>query len=316
MLLKASDPYSLHNPSTCERRVYLRYQGLQEEKPGPYEEVLRILGDRHEKAHLGTFQKVVDLNQASASERERRTREEVAKGAAVIYQGGLRTKAQLKGVECEIVGNPDFLICEGDSYVIRDSKMSRRVTERDHPEIFGQLQIYGWLYEQTFGKQPLRLEVHSGTGAIIEIPYAGAAAARQTLEEIASLKQLGQEPYSPVGWSKCAGCGFKNRCWPMAEKSRDVALVYGIDQGLAIGLRQQGIESFGQLLSHFDAASLAELKRPWGKSTQQKVGTKADSILRMAKSMATGQEEDHSNSRYLAARKLCDVRFGRTPTTS
>jgi len=290
MLLKASDPYSLHNPSTCERRVYLRYQGEHEEPPGPYEQVLCILGDRHEKAHLGTFQTVVDLSQASPSERERRTREEVAKGAPIIYQGGIRTKAQLKGVECEIVGDPDFLISESGSYVIRDSKISRRVTEKDHPEIFAQLQIYGWLYEHTFGQQPIRLEVHSGTGTIIEIPYAGAAAARQTLEDIVSLNQLGQEPYSPVGWTKCGGCGFKKRCWPMAEKAKDVALVYGIDQGLAIGLRQQGIESFDQLLSHFDAASLAELKRPWGKSTQ-KVGTKADSILRMAKSMATGQEE-------------------------
>ena len=61
MLLKASDPYSLHNPSTCERRVYLRHQGEPEEPPGPYEQVLRALGDRHEKSHLGKFQEVVDL---------------------------------------------------------------------------------------------------------------------------------------------------------------------------------------------------------------------------------------------------------------
>ena len=290
MLLKASDPYSLHNPSTCERRVYLRHQGESEEPPGPYEQVLRVLGDRHEKSHLETFPKVIDLSKANSAERERRTLEEINKEAPVIYQGGLRAKARLKGMDCEIVGEPDFLICENANYVIRDSKMSRRITEKDHPEIFGQLQIYGWLFEQTFGRPPLRLEIQSGTGAIVEVPYVGAIAARQVLEEIAGLKQLTAEPYSPVGWSKCGGCGFKKRCWPMAENSRDVALVYGVDQGLAIGLRQQGIESFDQLLSHFDAASLAELKRPWGKSTQ-KVGAKADSILRMAKSMATGQEQ-------------------------
>ena len=136
MLLKASDPYSLHNPSTCERRVYLRHQGEPEEPPGPYEQVLRVLGDRHEKSHLGKFQEVVDLSKANPAEREQRTLEEVKKEAPVIYQGGLRTKARLKGVDCEIVGEPDFLICESSNYVIRDSKMSRRITEKDHPEIF------------------------------------------------------------------------------------------------------------------------------------------------------------------------------------
>jgi predicted RecB family nuclease len=290
MLLKASEPYSLHNPSTCERRVFLRHQGEHEESPGPYEQVLRILGDRHEKSHLETFPTVVDLSKTSPDERERRTQEEVQKGAAVIYQGGLRTKVELKGLECEIVGEPDFLICESGNYVIRDSKMSRRITEKDHPEIFGQLQIYGWLYEQTFGRPPLRVEIHSGTGAIVEISYAGPTVARQLLEAIVSIKQLSKEPYSPVGWSKCGGCGFHKRCWPMAEKARDVAIVNGVDQGLAIGLRQQGIENIEQFLSHFNAASLAEFERPWGKATQR-VGSRAASILRMARSMATGQEE-------------------------
>ena len=77
MLLKAADPYSLHNPSRCERRVYLRHQGDLEEPPGPYEQVLRVLGDRHEKSHLGTFPKVVDLSKANPAEREQRTLEEV-----------------------------------------------------------------------------------------------------------------------------------------------------------------------------------------------------------------------------------------------
>ena len=42
-------------------------------------------------------------------------------------------------------------------------------------------------------------------------------------------------------------------------------IVNGVDQGLAIGLRQQGIENIEQLLSHFSSASLAEFVRPWGK---------------------------------------------------
>ena len=183
MLLKASDPYTLHNPSKCELRVYLRHHGEPEEPPGPYEEVLRVLGKRHEKSHLGSFATVVDLSSASPAEREERTREEVRKEAPVIYQAGLKATTRFGGVDCEVVGEPDFLIYNGGNYVIRDSKMSRRITQKDHPEIFGQLQIYGWLFEQTFSKPPLRLEIHGGAGAIVEIPYDGTREALQNLEE-------------------------------------------------------------------------------------------------------------------------------------
>lgn len=103
---------------------------------------------------LGTFPKVVDLSKANPAEREQRTLEEVKNESPVIYQGGLRTKARIKGVDCEIVGEPDFLIYESSNYVIRDSKMSRRITEKDHPEIFGQLQIYGWLFDRPLAGHP------------------------------------------------------------------------------------------------------------------------------------------------------------------
>ncbi len=81
---------------------------------------------------LGLFPKVVDLSKANPAEREQRTLEEVKNESPVIYQGGLRTKARLKDVDCEIVGEPDFLIYESSNYVIRDSKMSRRIIEKDH----------------------------------------------------------------------------------------------------------------------------------------------------------------------------------------
>ena len=107
MLLKASDPYTLHNPSKCELRVYLRHQGEPEEPPGPYEEVLRVLGKRHEKSHLGSFATVLDLSSVSPAEREARTREEVGKGVPVIYQAGLKATTQFGSVDCEVVGEPD-----------------------------------------------------------------------------------------------------------------------------------------------------------------------------------------------------------------
>lgn len=35
--------------------------------------------------------------------------------------------------------------------------MARRITEKDHPEIVLQLQLYGWLYEQVIKEPPYKL---------------------------------------------------------------------------------------------------------------------------------------------------------------
>jgi hypothetical protein len=84
------------------------------------------------------------------------------------------------------------------------------------------------------------------------------------LNNIIKLKMLETPPYSPVGWSKCTGCGFHDRCWKEARAKSDVALVYGVDQGLAVTLHHQGVQKIGQLVDQFGESNLAALQRPWG----------------------------------------------------
>ena len=55
------------------------------------------------------------------------------------------------------------------------ARLARRVSEKDHPEISRQLQIYGLLFEKATGKRPLRLEVLKGDGDIEKIDYKGEA---------------------------------------------------------------------------------------------------------------------------------------------
>ena len=290
MRLTASDAYTYYRPSRCGLRVILKHWGKEETPPGPYEQVIERLGQRHEKAHLATFPSYVDLSPGTLEQRASRTKEEVASRAGVIYQGVLRAAATIGGVDCEVLGIPDFLILGGAAdYVIRDSKLSRRIAESDHPEILRQLGIYGWLYERTSGRAPAGLQIHSGTGDIVEAPHDGGVAALELLQEILRLKQSVSEPYTPVGWSKCGGCGFYDYCWKKAEASRDPALVPGVDQGLASALHDRGIETFGQLLDSFDERRLAGFQRPWGNRTQR-VGKKAGAILQMARAIMTGQE--------------------------
>lgn len=290
MRLTASDIYAYYRPSLCRLRCYYRHKGMAEAEPSPYEQIILRLGQRHEKAHLETLGPFADLSQGSMEERERRTRDEINKGTDVIYQGVLSAKAEFGGVAAEIIGVPDFMIHRSDgAYVIRDSKMSRRITEDDHPEILRQLRLYGWLYEKVVGSPPDGIEVHAGTGEIVKITFDGGNTALEALAEIVSAVIPAAAPYEPVGWSKCGPCGFKDLCWSAAEKAKDVALVEGVDQGLTIALRQAGVQTYNQLLAQFDVGSLATFQKPHG-SRMQKVGKRAESIIRMATALGTGQE--------------------------
>ncbi len=287
--LTASDIYRYYRPSECHLRIYLRHRGEQEAPPSPYEQVLFELAKRHERQHLATFTDVADLSQAKWEERLNDTIEALKASAGVIYQGAFGAAVTIDGIECGIIGNPDFLINSGDGYIIRDSKISRRINEDDHPEILRQLGLYGWLYERTCGKPPRRLEVHSGTGTIVPIAYDGGRRALDLLARILRMKLATSEIYEPVGWSKCDGCGFFSRCWPQAEARRDIALVGGVDQGLARALHERGIQSFDDLPAQLGEAQLAAFERPWG-NRMQRVGARATGILRSARALAEGKE--------------------------
>ena len=290
MHLTPSDVYTHYRPSKCDLRVYLKAHGAISAQPSPYEKVLRVLGLRHEQRQLATLAEVEDLaGIQDLAQLVERTKTAVVAGAPVIYQAMLRANLTTDGIECEVSGRPDFMIRDGDRYKIRDAKMSRRITEDDHPEILLQMQIYGWLFEQTFQSHASSLEVFAGTGEIVAIPYDGPEAVIDALKVIVSIRSLDSEPFSPVGTSKCGACGFHDYCWNRAEAIQAVALVPGVDQGLAITLDEQGVRTIDQLLERFDELSLSELQRPQG-TKLRRVGNRALSILRNAKALTSGIE--------------------------
>ena len=287
MLVVASDLMSLYLPSRCSRRVVLRSRGEKESEPSEFDEVLQQLGRRHELQHLSTLGPFVDLSQVPQEERFERTQAAIEARAAVIYQPAFRIMTVIDGIDCEVVGYPDFLIWDEDGYIIRDSKMARRIEH--HPEIVLQVGLYGYLFEQTCGRTPKAIQVHSGTNAIVDIPYDGGVVALAELRQIVMLRTANEDLYEPVGWSKCGGCGFKDTCWKAAEQSNDVALVPDVDQNLANALHKIGVTSISQLLQSMDSNSLSEFKRQVG-TRVQKVGKKAERILQFAVSMESKRE--------------------------
>lgn len=284
MRLTASDFTTYFRPSQCELRVWLRHRGEAEQEPGVFDEVLRRLGEKHEREHLATLGPYLDLSQVGEEGRIRRTLEAITEKVPLLYQPAFRVTSQFEAIEAEVIGIPDFLIlCDG-GYVVRDAKMSRRIDEKNHPEIILQVQLYGWLFETTCGVPPTALQVFSGTKEIISIPYDGGKSALERLERLVKVKQREGEAYEPVGWSKCTPCGFTARCWARAEAADDPALLPDVDQGLARKLNNLGIQTRKDLLARFNFVNLSELRRSVG-NREQRVGKKAQHILQFAEAM-------------------------------
>lgn len=190
MRLSAGVLYKLHRPSTCELRVYLWGQGVKEAEPGPYEKVIERLGMFHEGRHLESLGEFVNLAGGTEDERVARTIDAVKSQATVIYQGTLKRELNVGGKTVTLIGQPDFLLRLGEGYLIRDAKLSRRITDKDHPEILGQVRLYGLLFEKTFGRKPVRLEVFAGSGELVEVPCVAEQALIETLGEIAAILDL------------------------------------------------------------------------------------------------------------------------------
>jgi predicted RecB family nuclease len=287
--LSATDFYMLYRPSQCDLRVWLRARGKPESASSPYEEVIRRLGNIHEVNHLQRLGPYLDLSVGNRPERVSATKTAVREHVRVIYQSALEAPWSDGSSDWVIRGDPDFLLLRGDTYAIRDSKVSRRITEAAHPEILRQLTLYGWLFEQTFDQPPLNLEVHSGTGQVIRLGLLSRDAMFDDLRRIAAAKSALDEFYTPVGWTKCGRCHFNHRNWPRAVDAGDVALVVGVDKNMANQLRSEGVVTISDLVTRFDGATLSKFRYPWGNRTRR-VGSSAESILRMGESLLNSDE--------------------------
>jgi len=288
--LVASDIVTLYRPTRCDLRVFLRHKGEAEAESTAFDEVLRRLGLRHETEHLATLGAYTDLSALPLDERIRRTAEAITNRVPALYQPAFLVRSTISGTDVQIVGMPDFLILDGDGYVIRDSKLARRIDEENHPEILLQIQLYGWLFEKSCGAPPKALQAFSGMNEIVAVSYDGGAAALAALTRLLTVRQQTDEAYEPVGWTKCGPCGFNERCWNKAEANGDVALLPDVDQNLARKLNSLGISTRKDLLGNFDVVTLSELKRPFGNG-ERRVGKTAERILQFAEAMENQEEK-------------------------
>ena len=173
MRLTASDFMTYWRPSPCELRVFLHEKGEPEAEPGAFDEVMRRLGIRHEQEHLVTLGPYLDLSNVLIGERVGKTLDVIATKVPVIYQPAFIVRHRIADTDVEIVGAPDFLILDGDGYLIRDCKMSRHIEAEIHPEIIVQVQLYGWLFERSTGVPAKALQVYNGMKEIVGVEDDG-----------------------------------------------------------------------------------------------------------------------------------------------
>jgi predicted RecB family nuclease len=287
MHLTATDIQLLHRPSPCELRPWLRAQGVGEAGPGPYQEVIRRLGERHERQHVAELGLVTDLSRLPRDGQAAATIEALEVADRPICQGRLEATVALAGEGCDVVGVPDLLVPAAGGWVVREVKFARRISCQTNPAIILQVQLYGWLLERTTGTPPAGLEVLNGASEYIHVEYDGGAAALAELECLVAITASPEPPYEPVGWSKCEGCGFRPVCWSRAEANQEVALLSDVDQGLARALEADGVGTIRGLYDRFDVSTLEDYHRPWGAGTRR-VGQKAARILASARAYLAG----------------------------
>jgi predicted RecB family nuclease len=269
----------LHYPHRCEKRLRFHAQNIPADPLGPFDELLVELGRKHERKHLATFPEFLDLS--IGGKRDEQTGEELQQRRAVLYQPLFQATVEIAGTSVTLVGSPDFMLPTPEGWMIRDAKLAQGI---DHPEIIAQLNFYGLLYEQLQCRLPVRLEVVLGNGQIMPMPYLGREQVIGQIQEL--LRAVSNDgAYEPVGWSKCAGCGYRTLCWPRAMERHDVAVLIDVDQGLARSLHENGCLTITDLLQDYNLDMLASIIRPWGASFK-KVGPRAaTSILNHAQAM-------------------------------
>ena len=160
MRLLVSDIITYYRPE-CGLKFFLANQGITPAQPSAYDKVLATLGIRHERSHLESLGRHVDLSGLRDKQLVVETKAALRAKSDVVYQGGFQLNTAINGQNVWVFGRPDFLLFENDGYVIRDAKLSRQIDDEHHIEIVRQLQLYGWLYEKTIGNLPKRLEVYN-----------------------------------------------------------------------------------------------------------------------------------------------------------
>ncbi len=232
----------LYQPSECAKRVWLLANKPQlAADDSDFREMLQRRGALLERRHLDSLgeYKMPQYPERDMYAGLMHTNQLVEASTPVIYQPVLASSEGFWGI-------PDFLILDERTgrYKVRDAKLA--VDLESHTEIYLQAGLYRMAAQGVLGYAPLT-EIAAGNGEVKLIEGASCESVRQAVAHIRALRELPEEPWEPVGYSKCEACVFRSTCWEEAVRQNHVASVPHVDQGASRKLVELGIETAERL---------------------------------------------------------------------
>lgn len=230
----------------CQHQAALWLAGIKPDgESDPALQLIRDKGFGHEATVLAGLEKVYGPaeripSDGSLAERARMTRDALARGAALIYQGALTKEAWL--------GYPDFLVRTGtgEDAVLQpaDAKLSRKAKG----EHVLQLGIYAELLEAVFGI-PVRdgtIHVARGNPEVFNLRRTRYILKRlmRDLERFAANEARISKP---VPCAACAQCDYKARCEEEWRKADSPFFVAGLSAAQVVKLGAAGVHTLSQL---------------------------------------------------------------------
>jgi len=235
----------------CKHATILDMARMRGEGPKPRADsedaaLLQKQGDAHEAAHLEKLKtqahQVVEIASGDLTANAAKTREVLAQGPDVIFQGAL-VSGNWGGWSdfLERVERPSKL---GDfSYEVTDTKLKRT----PHPKHVLQLVLYSDLLAEIQGVMPEYAHVELGTGERASLRLkdysAYARAARQRLEDFVAQP----EATRPVPCSDCGLCRWAEHCAEIWVKEDSLFNVANISRTQVKKLEAAGVDTLEAL---------------------------------------------------------------------
>ena len=242
--------------TTLDRDVALGLRS-RPEVDDPSGDLVRRLGDAHERAVLTEMRRSLDVAEIPRSDdlvaAEQLTLDAMKRGADVVYQATF--------FDGRWRGHADFLIRNdkrasdlGDwSYDVADTKLARHLKV---PALL-QMAVYAERLTRLQGVPPDRLTVILGTREQVSVPYVDVAAyARRAAAEFEGW--LADPPTTyPVRVDHCAICPWAEQCRRRWRADDDLVLVPHLRRTQRERFRQAGIVTVDQLGAATGAALAA-----------------------------------------------------------
>lgn len=237
----------------CQEAMALDLQHLHGDGPLPHDpgeeaQILRDRGDAHEAAYLARLKvegrHVVEIPRGPISQAAAATRELLAKGPEIVFQGALQ--GGLWGGFADFLERVEKPSALGSfSYEVADTKLKRTAT----PKHVLQLVVYSDLLARIQGIEPEfgHVQLGNGTRASLRLTQFAAYSRRARARLEAFVTQ--PWPTRPVPCPDCDLCHWSIRCEDAWLEEDSLFNVAGITRSQVAKLEAQGIRTMAELAS-------------------------------------------------------------------